>query len=234
MSSSAPIRLQKLLASHGLSSRREAEDLIRKKKITINGQLATLGDRASHEDTIKINGKLITFKKPKKLILAYHKPEGIECTLAKIKDQKTLADVDFGEVRVFPIGRLDTASRGLLLLTNDGDLANKLMHPRYKHKKEYLVTVNKEIDPKALKKMESGIQINGKTTKKCETELLKPKSFRIVLTEGRNRQIRKMCEFFGWQVRDLIRIRVEKIKLGELPAGKWRVLSQTEMKSLRP
>ncbi len=227
------IRLQKLLSEQGICSRRDAEDLIRKGKIKINGQIATLGDRADFSDKIEIKGSVLKLKKPEFIVMAYHKPKGVECTLKEIPGQTTLADIDFGAVRVFPIGRLDTLSRGLLLLTNDGELANRLMHPRYDHKKEYLVTVSKEFSGEVLQKMGRGVIIDGKKTRKCEVEKIMPKIFRIVLREGRNRQIRKMCEAFDLKVVDLVRIQVEKIKLGELPEGKWRILSETEVNSLK-
>lgn len=222
------IRLQKHLSEQGICSRRQAEDMICKKKIFINGKLAILGDKVSLKDQITIDGQKLSSRKQSTVILAFHKPKGVECTLNKIEKVKTLVDFYFGKKRVFPVGRLDKDSRGLLLLTNNGDLCNKINHPRYEHDKEYLVSLNKPLTPKIIENLSNGVLINDKKTKKCEVEQLAPTLFRIVLQEGRNRQIRKMCEVLKLTVTDLIRIRVHNIHLGELPVGKFRVLSLAE------
>lgn len=195
--------------------------------------MATLGDKVSNQDKIVVNGQKIIPKKSKTLLLAFHKPAGVECTLNEMEKTKTLIDFDFGKQRVFPIGRLDKNSRGLLLLTNDGDLCHQISHPSFEHEKEYLVTVESSITPAQIKDLKNGIIIsNGLKTNKCEVELITSNTFRIVLKEGRNRQIRKMCEAIELQVTDLIRIRINNIYLGDLPVGKHRVLSSAEEKKL--
>jgi pseudouridine synthase len=227
-------RLQKFLSEIGYCSRRQAETLIRKGQITINGQTATLGDRVTQEDTVVVQGKKITPpKKENKIIIAYHKPTGVECTLKKIPGETTLADIDFKKGRVFPIGRLDKNSRGLLLLTNDGDLGNKLAHPRYQHEKEYLVTIQQPVEGSTLQKLEKGITLAGRKTKKCTALKIDTHRFSIIIEEGRNRQIRRMCQAVDWKVLDLFRIRIGRTKLNELKEGRWRIFSEKEMQNLK-
>ncbi len=226
------IRIQKFLSQKGIFSRRETEKFIREKRIKVNGEIIKLGKKVSEKDIISIDGETIEIKKRiKKIVIAFYKPRGIESTLKKLIDSKTLADFDF-KVRVFPIGRLDKDSQGLLLLTNDGDLANKLAHPRYQKEKEYLVAVDKKITKAFLLKMEKGVFIDKYKTKNCELEQIESKIFKIIMKEGRNRQIRKMCKILGYEVKDLLRIRVGSCKLGELKKGKFRILSKKEIKSL--
>ncbi len=242
------IRLQKFCSEMGFCSRRIAEDLICQKKILINGKMATLGDKVFGNEEISINGEILKTKRPKKIFIAFHKPVNVESTCAKIENTKTLDDFQFPS-RVFPIGRLDKDSRGLLILTNDGVMANKLAHPSFGHQKEYLVTVDKVVSGIVLKKIEAGIVLEDdkisyskigrskskikKKTLPCEAEKIDDNMFKLVLKEGRNRQIRRMCEALGMKVLDLLRVRVENIFLGELPAGKFRVLSEAEVKKLR-
>lgn len=226
------IRLQKFLSEQGICSRRSAEDMICQKKIIINGRLATLGDKVSPQDEIIVNGQKLIPQKKESIVFAFYKPKGVESTLKIIEGVKTLMDFDFKNYRVFPIGRLDKDSRGLLLLTNDGDLCNQVAHPRYEHEKEYLVTVDKPLTSQIMKQLSEGILINEKKTKKCITEQISSNVFRIVLKEGRNRQIRKMCEALELTVQDLVRIRVKNIHLGDLPVGKYRILSSVETKRL--
>jgi len=233
------IRLQKFLSQMEICSRREAEQLIRQKKILINQKIATLGDRVQGDEEIKINNQIIKKNKPQKKFIIFHKPLGVECTLKKNPISKTLLDFDFGG-RVFSIGRLDKNSRGLLLLTNDGDLANKIIHPSYQHEKEYIVSVDKEINNSILKKISQGVFIDNKKTQPCFCEKIDPikdiflkkyfskkvfnpqKMFRIILKEGKNRQIRKICKIFDWQVYDLLRVRINNIFLGNLKTGTWK------------
>ena len=227
------IRIQKFLSQKGICSRRETEALIRQKRITINGNVAQLGDRVNLADHIAVNGSVIHVEaEVKRVVVAFNKPKGVECTMKLMEGVKTLADYDFKGQRVFPIGRLDKDSHGLLLLTNDGELSNKLMHPKYKKEKEYLVSLNKKIDQSFLKKMAEGVMVGEKLTQPCFCEALDEKILRIILTEGRNRQIRKMAEAFDYRVVDLLRIRMGKILLGELKEGKYRFLSPVEIKSL--
>lgn len=227
------IRLQKFLSQKGLFSRREGEQMIRQKRLTINGKLATLGDRVNEEDQIFLDGVYLEFsKKIKRVVIAFFKPRGVECTWEKNPEQKTLADFDFRQ-RVFNVGRLDKDSHGILLLTNNGELANQLMHPKYRKEKEYLVVTSKDFEENFIKKMSQGIEIAPrKITKPCFVEKVEPKIFRIVLKEGKNRQIRKMCEKLGYKVVDLLRIRMGKIYLGDLKEGRFRFLSEPEIKSL--
>lgn len=231
----------------GICSRRAAEDLICQKKILVNGKVATLGDRVSKEDKITINGEILKIKKPKKIFIAFHKPKNVESTCSQIAGVKTLDDFEFPS-RVFPIGRLDKDSRGLLLLTNDGDMSNRLAHPSFGHEKEYFVTVDKKVSGVALKKMEMGIVLEDekisysktgrsrakviKRTSPCQAQKIDDYVFKLVLKEGRNRQIRRMCEALGMNVTDLFRSRVENIYIGELPVGKFRVLSEAEVRAL--
>lgn len=227
------IRLQKFLSEQGVCSRRAAEELIRKGKITIDGEKAQLGDRVLGAEMIMVDGQKVKSQvRPSQKVLAYYKPAGVECTFRSEPEIQTLANIDFGE-RVFSIGRLDKDSQGLLLLTNNGDLANKLAHPRYQKEKEYLVSVEGEIEPWKLKKLSSGILMDsGKKTRPCIVDEVKDGVLVFVLTEGRNRQIRKMCEAVELSVVDLMRIRVGSLKLGEMKVGKWRVLSEVEVQSL--
>ncbi len=227
-------RIQKYLSQKGLFSRRECERYIRSKRIAINGELAVLGDRVNDEDVIWLDGEALEIKKSiKKRVLAFYKPIGVESTLKANYESKTLADFDF-KGRVFPIGRLDKNSHGLLLLTNDGELSNRLMHPKYKKEKEYLVVVNKPITSIFLAQMSKGVFLRQKkfTTSPCTIEKIEDHIFRIILTEGKNRQIRRMCEALGFKVKDLLRIRIGNCYLGELKVGKYRVLGEKEIKSL--
>jgi len=225
-------RIQKFLSEQGICSRRKAEELIRNGDILVNNKKVVLGCKVEGAETITIKGETVITKTPKKIVLAFHKPKGIESTLKNELGGKTLADFDFGQ-RVFPIGRLDKDSRGLLLLTNDGDLGNKLAHPRYQHEKEYLVTVDKKLTPAVIKHLGSGkIKIDEKNVLTCEVEQIAEKTFSIILKEGKNRQIRKMCETCDLQVKDLIRIRIGNINLDEIKPGKFRVLSTIELKKI--
>ncbi len=228
-----PIRLSKFCSSQGICSRREADERIASGRILVDGKRARLGQRVTGNEKIEVDGQSVTRKHVPTQVILFHKPKQVECTLKSMSDAKTLADYRFGPHRYFPIGRLDKDSRGLLLLTNNGDLGNRLAHPRYQQEKEYLVTTQKPLTPEALKALSIGIKIDHKVTIPCEVEQILPEVFRIVLKEGRNRQIRKMCEAIGYKVIDLVRIRIKNIKLGELPENKWRVLSEVEVASLK-
>ncbi len=226
------VRLQKFLSQQGICSRREAEDLIRAGKILINGRKAELGQRVEGTEKIEIAGRAVRPKNQAQIVIAFHKPLGVESTLAKKKGAKTLADFDFG-LRVFPIGRLDKNSRGLLLLTNDGELGNRLAHPRYEHEKEYEVTVDKSLPPAVLRRLSSGeIVLSGKKVQPCKVSKIDSQKFGIILREGRNRQIRRMCDEVGLTARDLFRIRVGTIGIGNLKPGAFRALSEAERKVL--
>lgn len=222
------IRLQKYLSSQGVCSRRNAEDMIRRGDISINGVVATLGDRVSGGETILVKGKEIEHQIIEKKFIAWNKPIGVEVTLspARDKDYKTLLDFDFGPQRVFPIGRLDKDSHGLLVLTNDGEFANELMHPRYEKEKEYLVKIYQEKGSDSLEDlaalMSKGLTIEGERTSPCVIEVLDSKTLKFILKEGRNRQIRKMCEAMDLRVVDLKRIRFGALALGNLKEAEWR------------
>ena len=227
------IRLQKFLSEYGHCSRREAEKSIEHGEIIINGALATLGDKVSIEDTIIIKGKKFIAKKEKKIVLAFHKPVGTECTLQKSDEVQTLRDFQFPGKHVFPIGRLDKDSHGLLLMTNDGDLSNKLAHPSYKHQKEYIVVTSKSLTKDHLEQLGNGsIKINHRKVLPCTVKQLEHNVFSIILTEGKNRQIRRMCKELGLKVMELLRIRIENIMLGEIKSGRWRHVNESEMQRL--
>lgn len=219
------IRVQKYLSQKGICSRRQAESYLRAGRLKVEGLALTLGDRVDPGALILLDGQPIDIPEqiePK--LLAFYKPRGVESTLKAIEGSKTLADFDFG-ARVFPIGRLDKDSHGLLLLTNDGELANKLMHPRYEKEKEYLVQLHKPVDPKDLKTLEAGILLDDKKTSPCQADLINEVTIALTLKEGRNRQIRRMCVALGYEVVDLLRIRVGKVFLKDLKPGDIRPLN---------
>ncbi len=228
------MRLQKFLSQQGFCSRREAEHLIATSKILIDDRMATLGDKVEGTETILIDGKKLIVRDPEKIVLIWNKPIGVEVTFENKHGGKNLSSFDFGPERVVPIGRLDKDSHGLLLLTNDGDLCNFLAHPRYEHSKEYVVTVDKNISPVEIDRLGNGsIRLNNKFVKPCIVEQIKPNQFKIILEEGRNRQIRKMCEACHLNVKDLFRTRVKTIEIENLKVGEWRKLSEKEVDELR-
>jgi pseudouridine synthase len=227
------IRLQKYLSQQGICSRRQAEDCIRSRKVLVNQKIASLGDKVDGTEEILFDGKKIPHRQKKTKVLIFYKPKGVECTLNSNRGGKTLRDFDFGADRVFPVGRLDKDSHGLLFLTNDGDLANILAHPRFEHEKEYLVVVRGCITPQILQKLSNGIDIEGKKTAPCIVEQEKNEVLRFVLREGRNRQIRRMCELVGLEVKDLLRVRIENIWLNTLKEGRWRKANEMELSLLK-
>lgn len=230
-------RLQKILSRYGVASRRKAEEMIADRRVRVNGNTAHPGDTADErEDRIEVDGVLLK-KAPEKLYLMLNKPRGFVTTLHDEKDRKTVSMLveDCGE-RVYPVGRLDYYSEGLLLMTNDGELANGLMHPRREVEKVYLVWVNGWRDACA-DELSEPIAIDGRLTRRAGVELLGSREnaalLRIRICEGRNRQIRRLCERSGLTVTGLRRIQEGPISLGELPSGKWRRLSEEEVKSLK-
>lgn len=227
------VRLNKYIAECGICSRREADRLIESGKVTVNGNEAATGMQVSEQDDIIVNGKKLK-KKNDKVVLAFYKPVGITCTEKDKYAEVTVKDVLDYPVRVTYAGRLDKESEGLLLMTNDGDLINALMKGRNGHEKEYLVKVNKEIPKDFREKMEKGIYLDElkTTTRKCRVNIIGPYTFRIVLTQGLNRQIRRMCESQGLKVLGLKRTRVANIELGKLKVGTYRRISGEELENL--
>lgn len=227
---SQEMRINRFISEKGVCSRREADKLIEQGRITINGQVAQIGSQVSPGDEIKVDGKPIK-KKDVTIYIALNKPPGIICTTdTDIRDN--IIDFMSYPVRIFPIGRLDRESEGLILLTNDGDIVNKILRAGNNHEKEYIVTVDKPITGAFVRGMSEGVRILGTITKKCRIEQLSRFTFKIILTQGLNRQIRRMCEVFGYQVTRLMRIRIMNVKLDEMPSGAWRYLTDNELKTL--
>lgn len=223
-------RLNKAISETGYCSRREADRLIEAGKVTVNDTIAELGTQVSSEDVIKVSGKIIT-KQVKNIYLAFHKPPGITCTTdTKIKDN-IITFMKYHE-RIFPVGRLDKPSEGLIFMTNDGDIVNKILRAKNNHDKEYIVRVNQKITPAFIKKMSNGIPILDTVTQKCKVYKIDDYTFNIVLTQGLNRQIRRMCEYLGYRVVHLKRIRIMNVKLGNLKKGAYRNLTSAELEKL--
>ncbi len=222
--------LNKYISSTGICSRREADRWIEAGRLHINGTVAVKGNRVTEGDTVTLDGKAIG-RKPPTVYLMLHKPAGITSTTDP-KDRDNIIDfIDFPQ-RIFPIGRLDKASTGLILLTNDGDIVNQILRAENEHEKEYIVTVDKPLTDSFIRRMASGLPILGTRTKRCEVERLDVRTFRIVLTQGLNRQIRRMCDLLGFRVRTLKRIRIMNVRLGDLPVGAWRELHDREIGKL--
>jgi len=224
-------RINKYLSEVGFCSRREADKLLEQGRITINGKKPESGTKVSDADEICVDGKNIKKTEEKHVYIAFNKPIGIVCTTDTKREKNNIVDYINHPKRIFPIGRLDKPSEGLILLTSDGDIVNKILRARNNHEKEYIVRVDKPITPKFLEKMRNGVPILDTITKKCEVEQIDTLQFRIVLTQGLNRQIRRMCEYLGYEVKKLKRIRIMNIKL-DLPIGKWRDLTDAEMTQL--
>ena len=224
------IRLNKYIASSGLCSRREADTLIESGKVTINGETAVQGSKVMDGDIVLVNGRKIT-PDDDMVYIAFNKPLGVTCTTDK-RDPSNIIDYIGFDERIFPVGRLDKNSSGLILLTNDGSIVNKLLRAENGHEKEYLVTVNRPYDKNFLRSMESGVPVLGQLTLPCKLKPAGDKSFKIILHQGLNRQIRRMCEYLGYKVTRLKRIRFMNIELGGLETGKWRYLTSSEKKEL--
>ena len=225
-------RLNKYLADRGVGSRRHVDGLIEISQVVVNKKLATLGMQVDETDEIYVGSKLIQTSKPKEVYLAFNKPIGIITSVDPQAHDNVIDYIGYPE-RIFPIGRLDVASSGLLLLTNDGRLSERITHPRFDHEKEYLVTVNKPIDDTSLKQMAKGLIILDEMTKPAKVTRVDEDTFKIILTEGKNRQIRRMCEALGFDVKKLRRIRVMNIELDDLGIGKWRELTNKEVETLK-
>ena len=224
------VRINKFLSEVGYCSRREADKLLEQGRITINGQLPELGTKVLPNDEVRVNGKLITEKEEPKIYLAVNKPVGIECTTNQSVRGNIVDFVNYPE-RIFPVGRLDKDSEGLIIMTNDGDIVNKILRARNNHEKEYIVTVDRPITDRFITRMGNGVPILDTITKECRVERISKTTFRIFLTQGLNRQIRRMCEYFDYHVVALKRIRIMNISL-DVPVGKYREISKTEMDEL--
>jgi len=225
------IRINKYLSEVGYCSRRQADKLIQQGRIMVNSKEAVMGYKVKKDDVIHVDGEKIKHKKSKRIFIALNKPKGVVCTTnAGVEENNIIDFIKFRE-RIFPIGRLDKTTTGLILLTNDGNTANKILKTAYNNEKEYLVRVNRPISENVLKKMSEGVSILGKKTRKCKVEKLKSTEFKIILTQGLNRQIRRMCEYFDFRVVSLKRVRIMNIKL-DVKEGKYRLLNDKEISEL--
>ena len=225
-------RINKYLSEVGYCSRRRADRLIEEGKVTINGKVAEIGTKLEDDDKVEVEGQRIKKStKHKKIYLAFNKPVGIVCTTDRRVEPDNIIDFVKYPTRIFPIGRLDKESEGLIFLTNDGDIVNKILRARNNHEKEYIVIVNRPISGEFIKRMSNGVKILDTTTKNCFVKQLGQKKFKIILTQGLNRQIRRMCEFLGYKVQSLKRVRIMNIKL-DLQTGKYREFTKEELLEL--
>ena len=225
------LRINKYLSSIGYCSRREADRLIEQGKITIDGHIALVGEQVTKDQLITIKG-IPVGDKPREIVIAFNKPKGIVCTSSE-KEKNNIIDYLHFPTRIYPVGRGDKDSTGLILLTNDGDLTDRILRGKNNHEKEYLVTVQKPLRPEIIHAMEQGIPILDTITRPCHIIQIDSHTFRIILTQGLNRQIRRMCEYFGYKVLTLKRVRVMNIHLGELPEGTWREITGNELIELK-
>ena len=225
-------RINKYLSEVGYCSRRGADRLIQEGKVTINGKITEIGTKVEKGDLIEVEGKRIEKStKQKNIYLAFNKPVGIVCTTDRKVEPYNVIDFIKYPSRIFPIGRLDKPSEGLIFLTNDGDIVNKILRARNNHEKEYIVRVNRPINRNFIQTMSNGVEILDTITKKCFVKQLGPKKFKIILTQGLNRQIRRMCETLGYRVQSLKRVRIMNIKL-DIPTGKYREFTKKELLEL--
>ncbi len=232
MSDQSGTRINKYLSKIGYCSRRAADKLIEAGRVTLNDAPVVMGSKIKPGDLIKVDGKPLENTGKKPVYIAFHKPIGIVCTTDTRVEKNNIIDYINYPSRIFPIGRLDKMSEGLILLTNDGDIVNKILRARNHHEKEYIVTVNKPVTASFIQKMGQGVPILDTVTKKCEVQQIHKNSFRIVLTQGLNRQIRRMCEYLGYRVTKLKRIRIMNIPL-DVKVGRYRNLTPTELKTLQ-
>jgi 23S rRNA pseudouridine2604 synthase len=226
------VRLNKFLSETGLCSRREADAWIESGRVQVNGTTAVLGTQVADGDEVRLDGQPVV-RKPERVYLALNKPVGIECTTDRSVPGNIVDFVGHRE-RIFPIGRLDKDSEGLILLTNDGDIVNRVLRAEHEHEKEYIVSVDRPLTPGFLEGMAHGVPILDTLTNPCKVRQVGRNTFRIVLTQGLNRQIRRMCEHFDYTVRGLQRVRIMHVQLGNLPLGKWRNLTAAEVRPLLP
>ena len=222
-------RINKYLSEVGFCSRRAADRLIEEGKVTINGKISKMGIKVEEGDQVEVEGQRIKKStKQKNIYLAFNKPVGIVCTTNRSVEPYNVIDFINYPTRIFPIGRLDKPSEGLIFLTNDGDIVNKILRARNNHEKEYIVSVNRPINRDFIQKMSNGVEILDTITKNCFVKKLGPKKFKIILTQGLNRQIRRMCESLGYRVQSLKRVRIMNIKL-DVPIGKFREFTTEEL-----
>lgn len=225
------VRINKYLSQCGICSRREADRMIGEGRIRVNGQIPEMGTMITEGDTVTVDGKPVAGKS-REIVIAFHKPAGIVCTTSRKEPDNIIDFLQFPE-RIYPMGRLDKDSTGLILLTNNGQLMEDILRGQNGHEKEYEVTVNRPVKDSVLDAMEQGVPILGTMTRPCRIPYRNGKKFRMVLTQGMNRQIRRMCEYFGYRVRALRRVRIMNIHLGDLPEGKWRYLTDSELAELK-
>ena len=231
MKESTLTRINKYLSEVGYCSRRAADKLINEGRVTINGVVPEMGTKITSADELRVDGELISESKNKPVYLAFNKPVGIVCTTDTGVEKDNIIDYINYPKRIFPIGRLDKPSEGLIFLTNDGDIVNKILRARNNHEKEYLVTVNKPITNNFIQKMRNGVPVLDTITRKCKVEQIGKNKFKIILTQGLNRQIRRMCEFLDYKVVKLKRTRIMNVVL-DTPVGKWRNLTDGEIKEI--
>jgi 23S rRNA pseudouridine2604 synthase len=225
-------RINKYLSEVGYCSRRAADKLIDQGRVTINGKVPEMGTKVISGDEVRVDGEAVSTPTEKPIYIAFNKPVGIVCTTDRSVEKDNIIDFINHPKRIFPIGRLDKPSEGLIFLTNDGDIVNKILRARNNHEKEYLVTVDKPIQSDFLKKMRNGVPILDTITRNCEVSQVSTYQFRIILTQGLNRQIRRMCEHLGYRVKKLKRIRIMNVSL-DLPVGKWRDLTSEELTQIK-
>ncbi|TVR77316.1 MAG: 23S rRNA pseudouridine(2604) synthase RluF [Chitinophagaceae bacterium] len=225
------ISLNKYISSTGICSRREADQMIKDGHVSINREIAKTGNRVFEGDIVKIKGKLLK-SKPKAVYIAYNKPVGIVSTTDSKEPKNIIKSINYPQ-RLFPVGRLDKQSQGLIFLTNDGDIVNKILRAGNNHEKEYIVSVRQKIDDQFINRMSNGIPILGTVTKKCKVQKINDFTFKIILVQGLNRQIRRMCEYLGYDVTKLKRIRIMHITLGNLKPGEWRAFTQKEINTIQ-
>jgi 23S rRNA pseudouridine2604 synthase len=225
-------RINKFLSEIGYCSRRAADKLIDQGRVKINGEIPLMGTKVSDEDEVSVNGKVVHRAKKKKMVyIAFNKPVGIVCTTDQMREKNNIIDYINYPTRIFPIGRLDKPSEGLIFLTNDGDIVNKILRARNNHEKEYEVTVSKPITKEFIEAMGNGLPILDTVTRKCFVKQTDKKKFKIILTQGLNRQIRRMCEYLEYDVRKLKRVRIMNIKL-DIPIGEYRDFTATELNQI--
>jgi len=226
------MRINKFLGETGVCSRREADQWIAAGRVSVNGVMAVLGTQVKEGDEVRLDGKPLA-SKPQRVYLALNKPMGVECT-TDTDVPGNIVDFVGHKERIFPIGRLDKESEGLILLTNDGDIVNRVLRAEHEHEKEYIVSVDRPLTQEFLRGMANGVPVLETITNPCKVTQVGKNTFRIVLTQGLNRQIRRMCEYFDYTVRRLQRVRIMHIHLGPLPVGKWRNLTPAEVAPLLP